>query len=331
MKAMLSNTIGGPDKLKYTDISIGDPKPDEISVRVKAAGVNFPDTLIIRDLYQIKPPRPFAPGGEIAGIIETIGKNVTNLSIGDRVLAVPGYGGFVTHINVPAFNAVKIPDEMPFEDAACFIFTYGTSHYALRDRAAIKAGETLLVLGASGGVGVAAIEIAKALGARVIAAVSSKEKAQFCKSVGADETIIYPKNMDKDAQKELSANIKKSSGKKGIDVVYDAVGGNYAEPCIRAMAWNGRFLVVGFPAGIPKVPLNLALLKSCQIIGVFWGAFTMRNPKQHQENLQELFNMYKNKKIKPKITASFSLKEAAKALSSIEKRKSLGKVVLTME
>jgi len=331
MKAMLSNTIGGPDKLKYTDISIGDPKPDEISIRVKAAGVNFPDTLIIRDLYQIKPPRPFAPGGEIAGIIETIGKNVTNLSIGDRVLAVPGYGGFVTHINVPAFNAVKIPDEMPFEDAACFIFTYGTSHYALRDRAAIKAGETLLVLGASGGVGVAAIEIAKALGARVIAAVSSKEKAQFCKSVGADETIIYPKNMDKDAQKELSANIKKSSGKKGIDVVYDAVGGNYAEPCIRAMAWNGRFLVVGFPAGIPKVPLNLALLKSCQIIGVFWGAFTMRNPKQHQENLQELFNMYKNKKIKPKITASFSLKEAAKALSSIEKRKSLGKVVLTME
>lgn len=331
MKAMLSNTIGGPDKLKYTDISIGDPKPDEISVRVKAAGVNFPDTLIIRDLYQIKPPRPFAPGGEIAGIIETIGKNVTNFSIGDRVLAVPGYGGFVTHINVPAFNAVKIPDEMPFEDAACFIFTYGTSHYALRDRAAIKAGETLLVLGASGGVGVAAIEIAKALGARVIAAVSSKEKAQFCKSVGADETIIYPKNMDKDAQKELSANIKKSSGKKGIDVVYDAVGGNYAEPCIRAMAWNGRFLVVGFPAGIPKVPLNLALLKSCQIIGVFWGAFTMRNPKQHQENLQELFNMYKNKKIKPKITASFSLKEAAKALTSIEKRKSLGKVVLTME
>ena len=331
MKAMLSNTIGGPDKLMYTDISIGDPKPDEISIRVKAAGVNFPDTLIIRDLYQIKPPRPFAPGGEIAGIIETIGKNVTNLSIGDRVLAVPGYGGFVTHINVPAFNAVKIPDEMPFEDAACFIFTYGTSHYALRDRAAIKAGETLLVLGASGGVGVAAIEIAKALGARVIAAVSSKEKAQFCKSVGADETIIYPKNMDKDAQKELSANIKKSSGKKGIDVVYDAVGGNYAEPCIRAMAWNGRFLVVGFPAGIPKVPLNLALLKSCQIIGVFWGAFTMRNPKQHQENLQELFNMYKNKKIKPKITASFSLKEAAKALTSIEKRKSLGKVVLTME
>ena len=331
MKAMLSNTIGGPDKLMYTDISIGDPKPDEISIRVKAAGVNFPDTLIIRDLYQIKPPRPFAPGGEIAGIIETIGKNVTNFSIGDRVLAVPGYGGFVTHINVPAFNAVKIPDEMPFEDAACFIFTYGTSHYALRDRAAIKAGETLLVLGASGGVGVAAIEIAKALGARVIAAVSSKEKAQFCKSVGADETIIYPKNMDKDAQKELSANIKKSSGKKGIDVVYDAVGGNYAEPCIRAMAWHGRFLVVGFPAGIPKVPLNLALLKSCQIIGVFWGAFTMRNPNQHQENLQELFNMYKNKKIKPKITASFSLKEAAKALTSIEKRKSLGKVVLTMD
>jgi NADPH2:quinone reductase len=182
-----------------------------------------------------------------------------------------------------------------------------------------------------GGVGVAAIEIAKALGVRVIAAVSSEEKAQFCKNIGADDTIIYPKNMNKDAQKELSANIKKISGKNGIDVVYDAVGGEYAEPCIRAMAWSGRFLVVGFPAGIPKIPLNLALLKSCQIVGVFWGAFTVRNPKQHEEYLKELFNMYKNKKIKPKITASFSLKEADKALTSVEERKSLGKVVLTME
>ena len=331
MKAMLSNTAGGPETLEYTDISIGEPKPDEIRIRVKAAGVNFPDTLIIRDLYQIKPPRPFAPGGEIAGIIESMGVNVKGFGIGDRVLAVPGHGGFVTHINVPAFTAVKIPDEMPFEDAACFIFTYGTSHYALKDRAKIKAGETLLVLGAAGGVGVAAIEIAKAHGVRVIAAVSSEEKAQFCKHIGADDTIIYPKNMNRDEQKKLSASIKESSGKSSIDVVYDAVGGDYAEPCIRALAWNGRFLVVGFPAGIPKIPLNLALLKSCQIIGVFWGAFTVRNPKQHQEYLKELFTMYRNKKIKPKITATFSLEEAAKALKSVEERKSLGKVVLTMK
>jgi NADPH2:quinone reductase len=331
MKAMLSHTPGGPETLIFTEISLKEPKEGEICIAVKAAGVNFPDTLIIRDLYQIKPPRPFAPGGEVAGIIESIGPNVKDFNVGDRVLAVPGHGGFVTHINVPAITAIKIPQEMPFEDAACFIFTYGTSHYALRDRAAIKAGETLLILGAAGGVGAAAIEVGKSLGAKVIAAVSSEEKAAFCKKIGADETIVYPKIMDRDSQKDLSAKIKEIAGQNGINVVYDAVGGNYAEPCIRSMAWNGRFLVVGFPAGIPKIPLNLILLKSCQIVGVFWGAFTMRDPKQHQKYLTELFNMYKNKEIKPQITASFPLKDAAKALASVEQRKSLGKVVLTME
>ena len=331
MKAILSHTAGGPDTLEYTNISINEPKSDQIRICVKAAGVNFPDTLIIRDLYQIKPPRPFSPGGEVAGIIEMIGSDVKDFEIGDRVLAVPGYGGFVTHINVPAVTAVKIPKNMPFTDAACFIFTYGTSHYALRDRAELKAGETLLILGASGGVGAAAIEIGKALGARVIAAVSSAEKATFCKNIGADETIIYPKTLNRDAQKELSTKIKAIAGPNGVDIVYDAVGGDYAEPCIRSMAWNGRFLVVGFPAGIPKIPLNLTLLKSCQIVGVFWGAFTKRNPEQHQKYLNELFDMYRNSEIKPRITASFSLEEAAKALSSVERRESLGKVVLTME
>jgi NADPH2:quinone reductase len=331
MKAMLSHTPGGPETLILTEISLKEPKEGEICIAVKAAGVNFPDTLIIRDLYQIKPPRPFAPGGEVAGIIESIGLNVKDFNVGDRVLAVPGHGGFVTHINVPAITAIKIPQEMPFEDAACFIFTYGTSHYALRDRAAIKAGETLLILGAAGGVGAAAIEVGKTLGAKVIAAVSSEEKAAFCKKIGADETIVYPKIMNRDSQKDLSTKIKEIAGQNGVNVVYDAVGGNYAEPCIRSMAWNGRFLVVGFPAGIPKIPLNLILLKSCQIVGVFWGAFTMRDPKQHQKYLTELFNMYKNKEIKPQITASFPLKDAAKALASVEQRKSLGKVVLTTE
>jgi len=331
MKAMLSHTPGGPETLILTEISLKEPKEGEICIAVKAAGVNFPDTLIIRDLYQIKPPRPFAPGGEVAGIIESIGLNVKDFNVGDRVLAVPGHGGFVTHINVPAITAIKIPQEMPFEDAACFIFTYGTSHYALRDRAAIKAGETLLILGAAGGVGAAAIEVGKSLGAKVIAAVSSEEKAAFCKKIGADETIVYPKIMNRDSQKDLSTKIKEIAGQNGVNVVYDAVGGNYAEPCIRSMAWNGRFLVVGFPAGIPKIPLNLILLKSCQIVGVFWGAFTMRDPKQHQKYLTELFNMYKNKEIKPQITASFPLKDAAKALASVEQRKSLGKVVLIME
>ena len=331
MKAMLSHAPGGPETLILTEISLKEPKEGEICIAVKAAGVNFPDTLIIRDLYQIKPPRPFAPGGEVAGIIESIGPNVKDFNVGDRVLAVPGHGGFVTHINVPAITAIKIPQEMPFEDAACFIFTYGTSHYALRDRAAIKEGETLLILGAAGGVGAAAIEVGKTLGAKVIAAVSSEDKAAFCKKIGADETIVYPKIMNRDSQKDLSAKIKEIAGQNGINVVYDAVGGNYAEPCIRSMAWNGRFLVVGFPAGIPKIPLNLILLKSCQVVGVFWGAFTMRNPKQHQKYLTELFNMYKNKEIKPQITASFPLKDAAKALASVEQRKSLGKVVLTMK
>ena len=331
MKAMLSHTPGGPETLIFTEISLKEPKEGEICIAVKAAGVNFPDTLIIRDLYQIKPPRPFAPGGEVAGIIESIGPNVKDFNVGDRVLAVPGHGGFVTHINVPAITAIKIPQEMPFEDAACFIFTYGTSHYALRDRAAIKVGETLLILGAAGGVGAAAIEVGKSLGAKVIAAVSSEEKAAFCKKIGADETIVYPKIMNRDSQKDLSTKIKEIAGQNGVNVVYDAVGGNYAEPCIRSMAWNGRFLVVGFPAGIPKIPLNLILLKSCQIVGVFWGAFTMRDPKQHQKYLTELFNMYKNKEIKPQITASFPLKDAAKALASVEQRKSLGKVVLTTE
>ena len=269
MKAMLSTAAGGPESLILMELETPSPKNDEVLISVKAAGVNFPDTLIIRDLYQLKPQRPFAPGGEVSGVIEAVGESVNGFKIGDRVLAIPGFGGFVSHICVPANKVSKIPDNMPFEEAASFIFTYGTSHYALRDRANLSAGETLLITGAAGGVGVAAIEVGKALGAKVIAAVSSQEKADFCKSLGADETIIYPSSMDLGAQKALSALVKEVAGLKGVDVVYDAVGGDYAEPFLRSMAWNGRFLVVGFPAGIPKIPLNLTLLKSCQIVGVF--------------------------------------------------------------
>ena len=331
MKAMFSTAPGGPETLELTEWPTPQPKPNEVLICVKAAGVNFPDTLIIRDLYQIKPTRPFAPGGEVAGIIEAIGKDVDNFTEGERVLAVPGFGGFVSHITVDADKVVKIPDKMPFEDAACFIFTYGTSHYALRDRGNLKAGETLLISGAAGGVGVAAIEIAKAMGAKVIAAVSSQEKADFCRQIGADDAIIYPKKMDKDAQKALSNNIKNIVGTNGVNVVYDAVGGDYAEPLVRTMAWNGRFLVVGFPAGIPKIPLNLTLLKSCQIVGVFWGAFTLRDPKKHQVYLAELFDMYNKKQVKPQITESFKLEDADKAISYVAERKALGKVVVTMD
>lgn len=330
MRTMLSNAPGGPETLELTELPIPEPRTGEIRVRVHAAGLNFPDTLIIRDLYQMKPPRPFAPGGEIAGEIEALGEGVEGLAVGDRILALTGHGGFSTHICIEAARAVKIPDTMPYEDAACFIFTYGTSHHALKDRAGIKAGDSVLILGAAGGVGVAAIELAKAAGAKVIAAVSSQDKADFCKSCGADETIVYPREMDRDAQKAFSGEIKRLAGGDGVDIVYDAVGGDYAEPAIRAMAWKGRFLVVGFPAGIPSIPLNLALLKGCEIVGVFWGASVAREPKGHAENMRELFEMYAGGQVKPRISASFPLEQAAEALVLMQDRKVLGKVVLTL-
>lgn len=331
MKAMLSTAAGGPETLEWSELPTPEPTKGEVRIVVKSAGVNFPDTLIIRDLYQLKPQRPFAPGGEVAGVIEAIGEGVQQFSVGDRVIAMTGFGGFSTHLCADANRCIKIPDDMPFDDASCLVLTYGTSHHALKDRAKIQAGETLLILGAAGGVGAAAIELGKAAGARVITAVSSEEKAQFCRELGADEIIIYPREMDKDAQIEFSKQIKKIAGPGGVNVAYDAVGGAYSEPVVRAMAWAGRFLVVGFPAGIPSIPLNLTLLKSCQIVGVFWGASTMVDPKGHANNMADLFRMYKDGEIKPRITARFTLSEADKALEYISSRKVLGKVSLTAE
>ncbi len=330
MHAMLSKCSGGPDTLEWTEQPTPEPNKGEVRIAVHAAGVNFPDTLIIRDLYQIKPPRPFAPGGEVAGVVEAVGDGVTNLAVGQRVLAMTGFGGFVTQICAQASACVPIPDDMPFETAACFLFTYGTSHYALKDRGALSPGETLLILGAAGGVGAAAIELGKATGARVIAAVSSEDKAAFCRELGADETIIYPRRMDRDAQKALSGEIKRLAGPNGVDVAYDAVGGDYAEPVIRAMAWGGRYLVVGFPAGIPSIPLNLTLLKSCQIVGVFWGASIYRDPKGHMQNVQELFDLHAKGKISPRISARFAMQDAAQALTLVADRKAMGKIVLTV-
>lgn len=328
MQALLSVTKGGPETLELTTLPDPSPAKGEILVRIHAAGVNFPDTLMIRDLYQIKPPRPFAPGGEIAGEVMGVGEGVSGFEPGDRVLALTGHGGFATHLTLNAAMAVKIPPGMPYEDAACFIFTYGTSHHALKDRADLKPGETVLILGAAGGVGSAAIELAKAAGARVIAAVSSQDKADFCREIGADETLIYPRNLDRDGQKALSAQIKALSGGEGVDVVYDAVGGDYAEPALRAMAWNGRFLVVGFPAGIPSIPLNLTLLKGCQIVGVFWGASVFRDPGGHAENMAELFALYGAGKVKPRISAVYPLERANEAIEALERRAARGKVVV---
>ena len=331
MKAMLSTEVGGPETLQLTDMPTPEPGKKQVRIRVHAAGVNFPDTLIIRDLYQMKPPRPFAPGGEVAGVVEAVGEDVKHLHIGDRVLGMSGFGGFATELVLDAERAVKIPDNMPYDEAACFVLTYGTSHHALKDRAELKAGESVLILGAAGGVGIAAVELAKAAGAKVIAAVSSEEKAQFCRDAGADETLIYTREMsDRAAQKEFSNQIKALSGRDGVDVIYDAVGGDYAEPAVRSLAWKGRYLVVGFPAGIPKIPLNLTLLKGCQIVGVFWGAHTLREPQNHAENMGDLFRLYSEGKVKPRISASYALENAGEALQLLQDRKVLGKVVITM-
>ena len=332
MKAMMSHEPGGPETLTLTEVDTPEPGPGQLRIAVRAAGVNFPDTLIIRDLYQFKPPRPFAPGGEVAGVVEALGDGVEGFSIGDRVLTGGVNGGFATHFIANAAQTNKIPDAMPFDEAAAFMLTYGTSHYALKDRGAIKPGDALFILGAAGGVGAAAIELGKAFGAKVVAGVSSEEKAAFCKELGADETLIYPKgDLDRAAQKELSGQIKALCGGEGANIVYDAVGGDYAEPAVRALAWEGRFLVIGFPAGIPKIPLNLTLLKSCQIVGVFWGAFTMRNPVKNAEYVAELFQFYKDGKIRPRVTASFPLEQAADALDMLQSRKATGKIVLTVD
>ncbi|WP_171234282.1 NADPH:quinone oxidoreductase family protein [Ruegeria sp. HKCCA6837] len=330
MQALLSVAPGGPETLKLTTLPDPQPGKGQLLVDVKAAGVNFPDTLIIRDLYQIKPPRPFAPGGEIAGKVLALGENVTGFKIGDRILALTGHDGFATHATIRADSAIKIPDAIPYDEAACFIFTYGTSYHALKDRANLKTNETLLVLGASGGVGSAAIELGKAMGARVIAGVSSVEKAEFCRQIGTDEVVIYPRDLNKDAQKAFSAEVKKIAGPNGVDVVYDAVGGALAEPSLRCMAWNGRYLVVGFPAGIPQIPLNLPLLKGCQIVGVFWGASVFRDPKGHAQNVADLFAFYASGQIKPRISARFPLERAHEALEQMSQRAVLGKLVVTM-
>ncbi|MGR3802338.1 NADPH:quinone oxidoreductase family protein [Marinibacterium profundimaris] len=331
MKSMLSTAPGGPETLELSDVAVPEPGPGQVRIAVRAAGVNYPDTLIIRDLYQMKPPRPFAPGGEVAGIVDAIGSGVQGFAPGDRVLALTGHGGFAEYVCADAASVSKIPADMPFEDAAVFVFTYGTSYHALKDRGYLRPGNSLFVLGASGGVGAAAVELGKAMGARVIAGVSSEDKAAFCRDLGADDTIVYPREMDRDAQKALSDRIKDLVGPKGLDVAYDAVGGDYAEPVLRAMGWDGRFLVVGFPAGIPKIPLNLPLLKSCQIVGVFWGGSVRRDPKAHARNVYELFALYNDGKIRPRITARYPLAQAGEALQAMADRKVTGKVVITPE
>ena len=332
MKALLSKSPGGPETLVLEEIPSPEAGPGQVVITVKACGVNFPDVLIIEDKYQFRPPRPFSPGGELAGVVKAVGDGVTSVAVGERVLVNSTAGGMAEEVAVEAGRVVKIPDAMPFEEAAAFIMTYGTSYYALKDRAFLKPGQSLLVLGAAGGVGLAAVELGKAMGARVIAAASSEEKVELAKQHGAESGLVYPAGpFDRDGQKQLSELFKQACGPAGVDVVYDGVGGDYAEAALRSMAWEGRFLVVGFPAGIPRIPLNLTLLKGCDIVGVFWGSAVARDPSGHRRNIAELMSLYAEGKIRPHISERFPLARGAEAISLLASRKAMGKVVVTME
>jgi NADPH2:quinone reductase len=299
---------------------------------VRACGVNFPDLLIIQDLYQYKPPRPFAPGAEVAGVVDAVGEGVENVRPGDRVLLSPMRSGMAEKAVGAANDCWRIPDSMPFDEAAALLMTYGTSQHALKDRAQLRPGETLLVLGAAGGVGLAAVELGKAMGARVVAAASSAQKLELARQHGADDGVQYPAGpLDKSEARALSERFKTACGADGAQVIYDGVGGDYTEAALRAIGWQGRHLVVGFPAGIPKLPLNLPLLKSCQIVGVFWGEFTTRNPKAHAANVAALMALYLDGRIKPAVTERYPLARGAEAIARLGAREARGKVVVMID
>ncbi len=324
MKAIQCQKYGPPSDLVYTDVVLKEPTEKEVLISVKATSLNFPDTLIIQGKYQFKPDLPFTPGSDIAGIVKELGAKVKHLKAGDEVFGFTMTGGFAEEVIVPAKTVFPKPPNMDFPTAASFLLAYGTSYHALKDRAQLLEGETLVVLGASGGVGIAAIEIGKILGARVIAAASSSDKLEVCKAHGADEIINYN-------SEDLKSRIKELTDGKGANVIYDPVGGNYAEPALRAIAWKGRYLVVGFAAGeIPKIPLNLALLKGCQIVGVFWGAFAAKDPMANMTNSMELMQYFEEGKLKPRIHATYSLQDTPVALQEMMDRKVKGKSVIVM-
>ncbi|HVR91011.1 MAG TPA: NADPH:quinone oxidoreductase family protein [Novosphingobium sp.] len=331
MKALRSHAVGGPESLTLDEIEAPTPGPGQVLVAIKACAINFPDTLMIRDLYQFKPQRPYAPGGEISGTIEALGEGVSGWAVGDKVLAGIGNGGLAEKVAVDSGRLFRVPDGVSFETAASILMTYGTTIHGLKDRGRLKAGDTLLVLGAAGGVGLSGVELGKAYGARVVAAVSSEDKAVVAREAGADEVVIYGRPpFDKDQSKALAEQFKAACGPNGANVVYDIVGGDYSEPAIRSIAWEGRFLVVGFPAGIARLPLNLTLLKSCDVCGVFWGAFAARDPKANAAHVAELFELLKAGKINPRVSAMLPLERGGEAIALLQDRKAIGKVVVTM-
>ncbi|MFO1330743.1 MAG: NADPH:quinone oxidoreductase family protein [Rubrivivax sp.] len=323
MKAVLCTRHGEPEDLQLTEVPPLQHKAGEVVVSVHAASVNFPDTLIIAGRYQFKPPLPFAPGSEVAGVIKAVGEGVEGWAPGDRVIAICGWGGFADEVATPAGKLVRMSEGVPMDGASALVVTYGTTHHALRDRAQLKPGETLLVLGAAGGTGLSAVELGHQMGARVIAAASSPEKLALCRQYGADETIDY-------SREDLRERLKQLIGGRGVDVVYDPVGGAYTEAALRSMAWGGRLLVIGFTAGdIPKPPLNLALLKGCSIVGVFYGRFREEQPREAEAGLHELMRWLAEGRIRPPITQRRPIEEAVAALREVADRQVLGKIVLT--
>src|SRR3989440_187425 len=323
VKAVLCKQYGPPETLVVEELPAPRAGPGEAVVSVKAASVNFPDVLTIQNKYQFKPPLPFSPGSELAGVVKEVGAGVSSVRPGDRVMAFTTYGAFAEEVKTEASRLVPMPQKMDFSTGAAFLLTYGTSDHALRDRAELKSGETLLVLGAAGGVGLAAIEIGAALGARVIACASSEDKLAVCREHGAQATINY-------AAEDLRERVKALTEGRGVDVVYDPVGGAYTEPAFRSLAWRGRLLVVGFAAGeIPKLPLNLPLLKGAALIGVFWGDFTRREPRAFADTIAQLGRWYSEGKLRPHVSQTLPLERAAEAIKLLASRQAKGKIVLT--
>ena len=323
MKAVLCKQYGPPESLTIEELPSPRPGPGEVAVSIKAASVNFPDVLIIQNKYQFKPPLPFSPGSELAGVVKEVGTGVSGWQAGDRVIAFTTYGAFAEEVKTEAARLLPLPAGMDFVHGAAFLLTYATSEHALRDRGALEAGESLLVLGAAGGVGLAAIEIGKALGARVIACASSENKLTVCREHGADATINY-------ATEDLRKRIQELTEGRGVDVVYDPVGGAYTEAAFRSLAWRGRLLVVGFAAGeIPKLPLNLALLKGASAVGVFWGDFARREPQAFAHSVRQLAHWYAEGRLRPHVSQTLPLEKAAEALKLLASREAKGKIVLT--
>lgn len=330
MHTLHSVQTGGPDTLVYRDDApVPDPAADQVRIRVHAAALNMPDLLLIEDKYQDRPARPFAPGSEVAGTIDALGADVTGFAIGQRVMAVTSFGGLADYACAPATKTSAIPDDMPFADASALLVTYATAWHALKYRADLQPGETLLVLGASGGVGLAAIELGKALGARVIAGVSSAEKLAVAKQAGADDGLIYPTgDLNGEQQRALSKALKKLGGTAGIDAVFDPIGGPYVEPAFRAIGWGGRYLVIGFAAGIADLPMNLPLLKGAGVLGVYWADSLIRDPQGHANAVAELCDLYAQGLIRPRIHDRFPLKDSIKALQLLASRRATGKIVI---